>query len=134
MGKKIKDVMAREGPKFIESVSSNGYPNSTAESVWDLLQPFAGYAFNKCVIAETELIDALTGERTTVGALYTNPRDFTVHALGSDGKLYARRVTDVMANGHTAGASSCAPPRGIGLPRRPTIHSGRSMDGRTWPI
>src|SRR5205814_7179562 len=47
MGKKEKDVMAREGPKFIESVVSNGYPNSTAERVWDLLQPFAGYAFNK---------------------------------------------------------------------------------------
>jgi DNA polymerase-3 subunit alpha len=47
MGKKEKDVMAREGPKFIESVIDNGYPRSTAESVWELLQPFAGYAFNK---------------------------------------------------------------------------------------
>jgi DNA polymerase III subunit alpha len=47
MGKKEKDVMAREGPKFIESVVGNGYPKSTAESVWELLQPFAGYAFNK---------------------------------------------------------------------------------------
>ncbi len=47
MGKKEKDVMAREGPKFIDSVIANGYPRSTAESVWELLQPFAGYAFNK---------------------------------------------------------------------------------------
>ncbi|MBV9582558.1 MAG: DNA polymerase III subunit alpha, partial [Chloroflexi bacterium] len=47
MGKKEKDVMAREGPKFIESVLANGYPRSTAEGVWELLQPFAGYAFNK---------------------------------------------------------------------------------------
>jgi DNA polymerase-3 subunit alpha len=47
MGKKEKDVMAREGPKFIESVIANGYPKSTAESVWELLQPFANYAFNK---------------------------------------------------------------------------------------
>jgi DNA polymerase-3 subunit alpha len=47
MGKKEKDVMAREGPKFIDSVIANGYPQSTAESVWELLQPFAGYAFNK---------------------------------------------------------------------------------------
>jgi DNA polymerase-3 subunit alpha len=39
--------MAREGPKFIDSVIANGYPKSTAESVWELLQPFAGYAFNK---------------------------------------------------------------------------------------
>jgi DNA polymerase-3 subunit alpha len=47
MGKKEKEVMAREGPKFIEAVINNGYPRSTAESVWELLQPFAGYAFNK---------------------------------------------------------------------------------------
>jgi DNA polymerase III subunit alpha len=47
MGKKEKDVMAREGPKFIEAVVANGYPRSTAEKVWELLQPFAGYAFNK---------------------------------------------------------------------------------------
>jgi DNA polymerase III subunit alpha len=47
MGKKEKDVMAREGPKFIESVVANGYPHETAERVWELLQPFAGYAFNK---------------------------------------------------------------------------------------
>lgn len=47
MGKKEKDVMAREGPKFLEAVVANGYPPATAERVWELLQPFAGYAFNK---------------------------------------------------------------------------------------
>jgi DNA polymerase III subunit alpha len=47
MGKKEKEVMAREGPKFIDSVIANGYPRATAERVWELLQPFAGYAFNK---------------------------------------------------------------------------------------
>jgi DNA polymerase-3 subunit alpha len=47
MGKKEKDVMAREGPKFIEAVIANKYPRETAEKVWELLQPFAGYAFNK---------------------------------------------------------------------------------------
>ena len=47
MGKKEKEVMAREGPKFIDAVIANGYPRSTAENVWELLQPFAGYAFNK---------------------------------------------------------------------------------------
>ncbi|TMF06063.1 MAG: DNA polymerase III subunit alpha [Chloroflexi bacterium] len=99
MGKKEKEVMAREGPKFIEAVVANGYPRPTAERVWDLLQPFAGYAFNKCVLAETSLLDAVTGERTTVGSLYTNPRPFTIHALADDGKLRARAVTHVMANG-----------------------------------
>jgi DNA polymerase-3 subunit alpha len=47
MGKKDKVVMAEEGPKFIKAVVENGYPHGTAERVWELLQPFAGYAFNK---------------------------------------------------------------------------------------
>ncbi len=47
MGKKDKEVMAQEGPKFIKAVVENGYPRGTAERVWELLQPFAGYAFNK---------------------------------------------------------------------------------------
>ena len=47
MGKKEKEVMAREGPKFIDAVVAKGYPRSTAEHIWELLQPFAGYAFNK---------------------------------------------------------------------------------------
>ena len=47
MGKKDKKVMAEEGPRFIRAVAERGYPRSTAERVWELLQPFAGYAFNK---------------------------------------------------------------------------------------
>jgi DNA polymerase III subunit alpha len=47
MGKKEKEVMAQEGPKFIKAVVEHGYSNATAERVWELLQPFAGYAFNK---------------------------------------------------------------------------------------
>jgi hypothetical protein len=47
MGKKDKVVMAAEGPKFIAAVVARGYSKATAEKVWDLLQPFAGYAFNK---------------------------------------------------------------------------------------
>jgi DNA polymerase-3 subunit alpha len=47
MGKKEKEVMALEGPKFISAAVQNGYAPNTAEKVWDLLQPFAGYAFNR---------------------------------------------------------------------------------------
>jgi DNA polymerase III subunit alpha len=47
MGKKDKQVMADEGPRFMAAVVERGYARDTAEKVWDLLQPFAGYAFNK---------------------------------------------------------------------------------------
>ncbi|MBV9170370.1 MAG: DNA polymerase III subunit alpha [Chloroflexi bacterium] len=47
MGKKEKKVMEAEGPKFIAAVVDHGYSRATAEKIWELLQPFAGYAFNK---------------------------------------------------------------------------------------
>src|SRR6202011_3441090 len=47
MGKKDKQVMAEEGPKFMKAVVEHGYSSNTAERVWELLQPFAGYAFGK---------------------------------------------------------------------------------------
>ncbi|MCA1644614.1 MAG: DNA polymerase III subunit alpha, partial [Chloroflexi bacterium] len=47
MGKKDKEVMAAEGPRFMAAVIERGYTRSTAEKVWELLQPFAGYAFNR---------------------------------------------------------------------------------------
>jgi DNA polymerase-3 subunit alpha len=47
MGKKDKVVMAQEGPKFVSAVVERGYTREVAEKVWELLQPFAGYAFNK---------------------------------------------------------------------------------------
>jgi DNA polymerase-3 subunit alpha len=47
MGKKDKKVMEDEGPRFMAAVVERGYERSTAERVWDLLQPFAGYAFNQ---------------------------------------------------------------------------------------
>ncbi|MGI9147167.1 MAG: DNA polymerase III subunit alpha [Chloroflexota bacterium] len=47
MGKKEREVMAQEGPKFRQAVVEHGYSSNTAERVWELLQPFAGYAFGK---------------------------------------------------------------------------------------
>src|SRR5205814_1043617 len=47
MGKKDRVVMAQEGPKFTRAVVERGYSTSTADRVWELLQPFAGYAFGK---------------------------------------------------------------------------------------
>ncbi|MFN2549380.1 MAG: LAGLIDADG family homing endonuclease [Myxococcales bacterium] len=51
------------------------------------------------MISQTKICDAVTGERTTIGELHRNRRDFVIHALADDAKLHQRRVTDVVANG-----------------------------------
>ena len=47
MGKKIKEVMDSEKPKFLKGADKNGIENKIAEGIWDLLAKFANYGFNK---------------------------------------------------------------------------------------
>ncbi|MEX2238459.1 MAG: DNA polymerase III subunit alpha [Dehalococcoidia bacterium] len=47
MGKKIKEVMAKEHDRFVDGAMKQGYSRADADSVFDLIEPFAGYAFNK---------------------------------------------------------------------------------------
>ena len=47
MGKKIPGIMQQERDKFIEGALNQGYDKRLAEQVFDLIEPFAGYAFNK---------------------------------------------------------------------------------------
>ncbi|MCL4675555.1 MAG: DNA polymerase III subunit alpha, partial [Pararhodobacter sp.] len=47
MGKKIAEEMARERPKFIKGATANGVSDKKAGEVFDLLEKFANYGFNK---------------------------------------------------------------------------------------
>ena len=47
MGKKIAEEMAKERPKFIKGAIENGVTDKKAGEVFDLLEKFANYGFNK---------------------------------------------------------------------------------------
>lgn len=47
MGKKIAAEMAKERPKFVKGAVANGVPEKKAGEVFDLLEKFANYGFNK---------------------------------------------------------------------------------------
>jgi len=47
MGKKIAGAMKKERSTFIEGALKLGYPEDVAGEVFALIEPFAGYAFNK---------------------------------------------------------------------------------------
>ncbi len=47
MSKKIASLMKSEGEKFIAAAVAKGYSKQEAEQIFDLILPFAGYAFNK---------------------------------------------------------------------------------------
>jgi DNA polymerase III subunit alpha len=47
MGKKKPEIMAAERTRFVQGAVANGYSEEEANAVFDLIEPFAGYAFNK---------------------------------------------------------------------------------------
>ncbi|MEM9139313.1 MAG: DNA polymerase III subunit alpha, partial [Pseudomonadota bacterium] len=47
MGKKIQEAMDAERPKFLEGAAENGVDKAKALEVWNLLDKFANYGFNK---------------------------------------------------------------------------------------
>ncbi len=103
ISKKTVDVIAKFKPEFIKGTMAKGVGQEKAEEIFDLILKFGGYGFNKCVVGETVVLDAVTGRRATVKQLFHENCgagvNFTVHALGDDGKLKPRRVTDVVWNG-----------------------------------
>lgn len=47
ISKKKEEVLLHEKPRFIEKSLQNGYSNSTAEQIYNLILKFANYGFNK---------------------------------------------------------------------------------------
>jgi DNA polymerase-3 subunit alpha len=102
MGKKKPEEMEKQKALFMQGAKKNHLSEKKAEKLFDLMAYFAGYGFNKCVIGDTALLDAITGEWTTVRALFEAPHPFTVHALGPDQRLHPRPVISLVSNGRKA--------------------------------
>ncbi|MBN1523928.1 MAG: DNA polymerase III subunit alpha [Spirochaetales bacterium] len=56
MGKKKIEVMGEQKEKFISGAVKKGYPKETADKLFELLVPFAGYGFNKSHAAAYSLL------------------------------------------------------------------------------
>jgi DNA polymerase-3 subunit alpha len=48
MGKKKPELLAKFREKFVDGCEVNGLPREQAEEIWNQLEHFAGYGFNKC--------------------------------------------------------------------------------------
>ena len=46
-GKKVREIMAKERNKFVEGCEATGYGSALGSKIFDIIEPFADYAFNK---------------------------------------------------------------------------------------
>ncbi|MDM4718476.1 DNA polymerase III subunit alpha [Micromonospora sp. WMMA1363] len=61
MGKKKKEVLDKEFVPFRDGMRGNGYSDEAIQTLWDILVPFADYAFNKAHTAGYGLVSYWTG-------------------------------------------------------------------------
>ncbi len=60
MGKKKPEVLAAEFVNFEAGMKANGYSDEAIKALWDVMLPFAGYAFNKSHTAGYGLVSYWT--------------------------------------------------------------------------
>ncbi|HEV8585066.1 MAG TPA: DNA polymerase III subunit alpha, partial [Methylomirabilota bacterium] len=87
MGKKDRELMAKQRDKFIAGCADRGTPANKAERVWELMEKFAGYGFNKCVSGDT-LVEMADGTRKPIVEIGDGDM-----VLTKDGPHRARRTT-----------------------------------------
>jgi DNA-directed DNA polymerase III PolC len=86
MGKKDRELMAKQREKFIAGCRERNTVPAKAERVWELMEKFAGYGFNKCVTGDT-LIEMADGSRKPIVEVHDGD-----HVLTKDGSFPARGV------------------------------------------
>ncbi|MAE71855.1 MAG: DNA polymerase III subunit alpha [Gemmatimonadetes bacterium] len=104
MGKKRADVMAEQKGVFVSGCEGNNIGRKTAFAVFDLLEEFAQYGFNKCLVGETLVVDARSGRRVRIDALHSSAAATggTLEVASADpviGEARSERVAAVLENG-----------------------------------
>ena len=119
MGKKKKEILDKEFIPFRDGCRERGYSDEAIQAVWDVLVPFAGYAFNKAHSAAYGLVsywtaylkahypaEYMAGLLTSVGddkdkmALYLSECRRMRHPGAAAGREHLRRAVHPGRQGH----------------------------------
>jgi DNA-directed DNA polymerase III PolC len=95
MGKKIAEEMKKERDNFLNGARQRDVEERVANQIWEYIEPFAGYAFNKCLAGDTELVD-LKGEHHRVADV---PAGTWLLSVDDRGRLMANRVVEAFPTG-----------------------------------
>ncbi len=101
VSKKKQKALLEHKSIFIERGPKNDIPADVAEAIFDDIEFFANYGFNKCVTADTIIYNAENGKPVRVGTLlHVKHRAPTTLTFDEDDKtVKSGRVTDVISNG-----------------------------------
>jgi len=98
MGKKDGAEMQRQRQLFIEGSKINSVPKEEANNLFDLLEAFANYGFNKCLVGSTQVFSS-NGESHTLLELFEKQKFITLPSVEEGFTFAHSRVTGVFENG-----------------------------------
>ena len=110
MGKKIPEIMSEEKGKFLTGAEGQGFTPELSEQVFSLVEPFAGYAFNKAHSVSYGLISYWTAylkanytEEYMVALLnsYVGHTDRITSAIAECQRLKIGVLAPSITKGHT---------------------------------
>jgi DNA polymerase III subunit alpha len=147
MGKKDKEKMAKEKSKFIEQGATRGYDRTKVAELFDLIEFFAGYGFNKShsaayamVAYETAylkanypvefmagLLSTKSGRTEDVAKYVQNCRERGIEVLGPD---INESALDFTATGDRQIRFGFAAVKGLGEAALQAILEARRAEGR----
>jgi DNA-directed DNA polymerase III PolC len=101
VSKKKKEDLLKHKEIFIKNGPEHGVSAEAAEKIFDDIEFFANYGFNKCVTGDTQIVDADSGRVVRVDDLYAG-RERVHHTLSLDTetlRLIHSPITHVHQNG-----------------------------------
>jgi DNA polymerase III alpha subunit/intein/homing endonuclease len=98
MGKKNPQEMAKQRSVFTEGAVARGVKENTATYIFDLMEKFAAYGFNRCLVGETLITDSSTGERLSLATIY-HKKIKSIASLQDDWTIGTANIVHVMQNG-----------------------------------
>ncbi len=101
VSKKKKEDLQKHRDIFLKNGPEHGIDEETAGKIFDDIEFFANYGFNKCLVAETRLIDAETGRVVTIGDVAAGKVQLrsTVSADTNTLQMQPGAVTAAISNG-----------------------------------
>lgn len=101
MGKKKIDLMMSLKPKFIEGAIHNDSTEELAQKVWETMEGFAAYGFNKCSLGST-LVSTGDGKQR-IDKLYElqeeTGEDIYIESMFEDGSIKPHKVKKIVKSG-----------------------------------
>jgi len=101
VGKKKKDALLAHRVKFVEGCTTRGIAREVAEGIFDDIEFFARYGFNKCLPGDVEIVDAATGRLVRVEDIWMSriPVEQVLTCDTGRLKLRSGQLTTVATNG-----------------------------------